>query len=214
MLNMIPMPTKIPRSKTRITSPQEGVSFHVKRPPLLLGSRAMHRTAPPISLSPFHVKRRPIFWGTQSSWPVVLHHPFSRVPFHMKRPPHFSRSVGFVRGASVLQIDPASSRAVPHSPVILMLAGHAWRRCCGGSASLRSRGLLHDRVHSFTPAIFKKRCLPPLFRYDWGMNSVQDFVDSQVVRERGYFTKLAALAEISLLRACIFDRTLYTCSIG
>jgi len=34
--------------------------------------------------------------------------------------------------------------------------------------------------------------------YDWGMNSIQEFIDSQLVQGRGFFTKPAALAEIGL----------------
>ncbi len=38
----------------------------------------------------------------------------------------------------------------------------------------------------------------PLLRYDWGVNSVQEFVDSQLAQGRGFFTKPAALVQIGL----------------
>jgi len=38
-------------------------------------------------------------------------------------------------------------------------------------------------------------CFFWFFWYDWGMNSVQEFVESQLARGRGFFTKPAGLAE-------------------
>ena len=53
-------------------------------------------------------------------------------------------------------------------------------------------------VSHASPIIFKKRCKPHLFLYDWGMKSVQGFVDSQLLRGQAFFTKTAALAELGL----------------
>lgn len=52
-----------------------------------------------------------------------------------------------------------------------------------------------ERVR-ISPLILEKNCFLPLFWYDWGMGSIQQFVDSQLVQGRGFFTKPAALAEI------------------
>ena len=49
-----------------------------------------------------------------------------------------------------------------------------------------------------SPVILKKSCFLPLLRYDWGVNSVQEFVDSQLAQGRGFFTKPAALVQIGL----------------
>jgi predicted transcriptional regulator of viral defense system len=49
-----------------------------------------------------------------------------------------------------------------------------------------------------SPYILKKRCIAPLLEYDWGMSSVQEFVDSQLARGRGFFTKPTALAELGV----------------
>ena len=49
-----------------------------------------------------------------------------------------------------------------------------------------------------TPLIFEKRCISPLFLYDWGMSGIREFVDSQLVRGRGFFTKPAAQADLGL----------------
>jgi predicted transcriptional regulator of viral defense system len=40
--------------------------------------------------------------------------------------------------------------------------------------------------------------MPTLFRYDWGMSSVQEFVNSQLAQGRGFFTKPTAQAELGL----------------
>ncbi|MFO0912889.1 MAG: type IV toxin-antitoxin system AbiEi family antitoxin [Pirellulales bacterium] len=48
-----------------------------------------------------------------------------------------------------------------------------------------------------SPIIFEKACIMSIFTYNWGMRGVQEFIDSQLARGRGYFTKRAALAEIS-----------------
>ena len=49
-----------------------------------------------------------------------------------------------------------------------------------------------------SPLVSEKCCLSLLFCYDWGMASIQEFVDSQLVRGRGFFTKPAALADLGL----------------
>lgn len=37
---------------------------------------------------------------------------------------------------------------------------------------------------------------PSFFLYDWGMNDVRDYLDAQLTRGRGFFTKPAALSEL------------------
>lgn len=44
----------------------------------------------------------------------------------------------------------------------------------------------------------RRQPVTPLFWYDWGMGSMQEFVNSQLVRGRGFFTKPAALVELGL----------------
>ncbi len=51
---------------------------------------------------------------------------------------------------------------------------------------------------SISPLISENSCHALLFRYDWGVSSIQQFVDSQLARGRGYFTKPAASAELGL----------------
>ncbi|NNM88723.1 MAG: type IV toxin-antitoxin system AbiEi family antitoxin domain-containing protein, partial [Phycisphaerae bacterium] len=46
--------------------------------------------------------------------------------------------------------------------------------------------------------ISENSCLSLFFRYAWGMSGIQQFIDSQLARGRGYFTKPAALAELGL----------------
>jgi predicted transcriptional regulator of viral defense system len=48
------------------------------------------------------------------------------------------------------------------------------------------------------PLIFEKRCISPSFCYDWGMSSIREFVDSQLVRGRGFFTKPTVQADLGL----------------
>lgn len=49
-----------------------------------------------------------------------------------------------------------------------------------------------------SPLIIKKCCKSPLFCYDWGVSNVQEFVNSQLARGRGFFTKPTAMAELGL----------------
>jgi predicted transcriptional regulator of viral defense system len=49
-----------------------------------------------------------------------------------------------------------------------------------------------------SPLILEKRCDSPLFCYDWGMSSIQEFVDSQLARGQGFFKKPTAMAELGL----------------
>ncbi len=49
-----------------------------------------------------------------------------------------------------------------------------------------------------SPLILEKCCYSPLFYYAWGVSSVQEFVNSQLARGRGFFTKSTALAELGL----------------
>jgi predicted transcriptional regulator of viral defense system len=61
-------------------------------------------------------------------------------------------------------------------------------------------GSLRGKTPAFgvSPLISENSCHALFFRYDWGMSSVQEFIDSQLSRGRGYFTKPAALAELGL----------------
>lgn len=54
-----------------------------------------------------------------------------------------------------------------------------------------------NRPQGDPPFILKKRCCATLFVYDWGMGKVEDFVDSQLMQGRGFFTK-PALAHCGL----------------
>ncbi len=56
----------------------------------------------------------------------------------------------------------------------------------------------HEQGFLATPLIFERWCISPLFCYDWGMSSIHEFVDSQLVRGRGFFTKPTAQADLGL----------------
>jgi predicted transcriptional regulator of viral defense system len=60
---------------------------------------------------------------------------------------------------------------------------------------LPSYQVIRSRI---SPLISENSCHALFFRYDWGMSSIQEFVDSQLARGRGYFTKPAASAELGL----------------
>jgi predicted transcriptional regulator of viral defense system len=46
------------------------------------------------------------------------------------------------------------------------------------------------------PLILENGCISSIFRYSWGMNSLQEFIDSQLARGRAYFSKSDAQTDI------------------
>lgn len=51
-----------------------------------------------------------------------------------------------------------------------------------------------SRVKTASPVILENGCYSSFFCYDWGMKRLQEFVESQLSRGRGYFTKPDGLA--------------------